>query len=772
MAQEKARTLARIVVAFVSYLALAILLTYPLVLSLRSALPVDAVDSAFSAWVLFWDARTFPLSAAWWNAPAFSPVPGTMAFSDGMLGVAILTSPMQWLGASPILSYNLAFLLSFPLSAVGAYLLSLHLTGREDAAFFAGLAFGFAPFRMSQLSHIQMLSTYGAPLALLGLHLYLKTRRSAWLWLFGSAWLLQALSNGYFVLFFSVLILLWIAFFGSALGISGVLRVFGAWVLASLPLLPLLLKYRAIHSFYGFSRTLEEVEAFSARIESLVHGSPFLRHWPWTSLEPSGQEAWLFPGLVTPCLVLVGLASSLKVPPLRGRGTAILALLAVSFAVVALGATLWGPWHLVLGPLSVSVTTIEKPVSWALLFLFAALLTHPRLVDAHRRRSAFAFYVLGAGLMWVMTLGPHARIRDFRILDKAPYFWLMKLPGFSQLRVPSRFAMLGTLCLAVAASLVLGTLLKRLRRGRPVWLCLACFLALWDGWIKPLPLAFAPTPSLSPRPPGGAVLELPLGGPSDAAAVFRGVFHGLPVVNGYSSYYPPHYFPLRLGLQREEDEILEELRRDNPLYVVVDPERDPRASRYLERQKGVVKVPENGPFEIYLLPPTPRPPAPGAGPLLSVRAIWANVNPADAQKMIDGDPSSRWTTGAPQRGTENIVVDLGEPRNLGSLTMAVRFPTDYPRELVIETSLLGEEWQEAWHGATAGKTLRGCLEDPRNPVLFFDLAGERARFLRLRETASDPVYYWSVAELGVREFASALQGRAATPRRPFGASSR
>ena len=90
--------------------------------------------------------------------------------------------PLHWLGAGPQAAYNVVFLLMFPLSAIGAYLLTLELTKRHDAAFIAGLLFGFAPYRIAHLPQIQSLASFPAPFALLGLHRYLARAPAAkWL---------------------------------------------------------------------------------------------------------------------------------------------------------------------------------------------------------------------------------------------------------------------------------------------------------------------------------------------------------------------------------------------------------------------------------------------------------------------------------------------------------------------------------------------------------------------------------------------------------------
>ena len=112
-----------------------------------------------------------------------------------------LISAASWLGAGPQAAYNVVFLLTFPLSAIGAYLLAHELTGRRDAAFIAGLLFGFAPYRIAHLPQIQSLASFPMPFSLLGLHRYLRDPRPRWLALFAGGWFLQGICNGYYLLF-------------------------------------------------------------------------------------------------------------------------------------------------------------------------------------------------------------------------------------------------------------------------------------------------------------------------------------------------------------------------------------------------------------------------------------------------------------------------------------------------------------------------------------------------------------------------------------------
>src|SRR5436190_6822188 len=211
-----------------------------------------------------------PFSSAWWNAPAFYPAPGVLSFSENLLGLSVIATPLQWLGAGPQAAYNVVFFLTFPLSALGAYLLVYELTKRRDAAFIAGLLFGFAPYRIAHLPQIQSLASFPMPFALLGLHRYLRLSIDAqgvpsevggrdpklkWLALFAAGWFLQGYCNGYYLLFFSVFVGLWVLWFASPWRRPRqFLAISVAWLVAAIPVLPMLLRYRAIHASFGFAR--------------------------------------------------------------------------------------------------------------------------------------------------------------------------------------------------------------------------------------------------------------------------------------------------------------------------------------------------------------------------------------------------------------------------------------------------------------------------------------------------------------------------------------
>src|SRR4029079_13154575 len=90
---------------------------------------------------------------------------------------SLIATPAYWLTHNPVAAYNVAYFLTYPLSALAVYLPVQWLTKRADAAFLAGFAFGFTPYRTTEIAHIQSLSAYWLPMALVGLHRFLQDRR-------------------------------------------------------------------------------------------------------------------------------------------------------------------------------------------------------------------------------------------------------------------------------------------------------------------------------------------------------------------------------------------------------------------------------------------------------------------------------------------------------------------------------------------------------------------------------------------------------------------
>jgi hypothetical protein len=739
------------IVAVSLYVGLTLLYAWPLLPSVRSVLPSDTGDPGLVTWFLWWNAHAVPLTAHWWDAPMFFPLRGAFALSETLLSVTPVTTPLQWAGASPVLAYNVAFLLSFPAAALAAHALARHLTGRHDAAIIAGLAFGFSPYRASQMPHLQMLWSCWMPLGLLALHRFIIKRRRRDLGLLAGCWLLNGLTTGYFLIYFSVLVGLWLVWFGrrwrdwAAIGVT-----IG---LASLPLVPLLVGYRQHQRALGLSRGVGEIEAFSADLRAIWVASSHAwlpSHWTLDS-RPEGE---LYPGATILVLAAIGVVRAWRAQPVtrRSRLRRGLASAGGLAAGVATAAWISGGWRVSLAGLDLSVTRPFKIVTVAVWLLGAALLCDRRLGDGWRRRSAFLFYVGAALTMLLLALGPTGRVFGERFMYKAPYAWLMALPGGDALRVPARFGMLVVLCLGQAAALAFSRFTRR--DASPFVLAAVALAVALDGWVPTLPTAPVPASAdLAGLDREAAVIELPIGDVyGDTAALLRGTQHGHPVVNGYSGYGPPHYAPVVQGLKDTDASVLAALQQFGPLIVCVDRARDAdgRALAFMRLVPDATRVGETPMGMVFTL--AARHPASGAADErpLPIASVAANVNPLAASAMVDGQLATRWWTSRAQVGGDQVVITLGQSATVSRVELDLgRFRDDYPRRLQVRVGP-GASPAVVWESGAAGPAMLGALGDLlRMPVVIDLSVPTQGRQITLTLVAADQTAPWSIAELRV-----------------------
>jgi F5/8 type C domain len=747
-------------VVFLIYLGLTIVLTYPLIFNMGSVLPNDAGDPALNTWILWWNSQTVPFSQAWWNAPAFYPAPGVLTFSENLLGLSLISTPLSWMGFGPQAAYNVVFLLTFPLSAIGAYLLIHELTGRRDASFIGGLLFAFAPYRIAHLPQLQSLASFPMPFALLGLHRYLRDPHPKWLAVFAGGWLLQGLCNGYYLLFFTVFVAIWILWFASPWSrLRPFIAISVAWLAAAVPMLPLLLHYRDVHAAFGFTRDFGTIRGYGADVAGLLFASHHLALWGSLDVFRRG-EGELFPGLTIVLLVLAGvLFVRDPKPPVVGNwamARRVLGILALMTGLVSLSAVVMGPWRFEpFGIRVLSVTNPIKPLTVSLALALILGLTSPGFRRTFAARSVLGFYALAAFVTWLLSLGPAPTLMGNEVMYRGPYTLLMFLPGFNALRVPARFWMMTTLCLAVVGGIIFGRLTSRYGRNRAILAVIVTVAIMADTWMAVMPLAETPQVFTALGCAGsasGPIVELPLGHPyPDVAAMYRQMSHHRPVVNGYSGYFPPHYSALRFGLTLRDPDVLTQLAAHDINDIIVNRADDPegRWDDYVKSHPHARHLCTEGKQSLYRVTLPEAATQSAAAKPVSIALIRPTINTDGVTAMIDQDRLTRWESG-PQTERASIDIDLGAMRSVAGIDLMLGpFVEDFPRGLVIEASEDARTWRQLWSGGSGGLAFVGAFESPRDVPLKYRFATTQARFLRLRLTARDDTFYWSIAELRV-----------------------
>src|ERR1700689_1221855 len=147
-------------------LLLAVLTSWPLVLHMSTHIAPDLGDPVRTAWQIAWVGHAMLHDPSHlFDSNAFYPHPLSLAFSDSLLGYG----PTAFFGSGTVAAlvrYNLLFLWAWSLCFVGAYLLARELgLGRLGGAA-AGVAFAYAPYRVTEAGHLHVISSGGLPLAL------------------------------------------------------------------------------------------------------------------------------------------------------------------------------------------------------------------------------------------------------------------------------------------------------------------------------------------------------------------------------------------------------------------------------------------------------------------------------------------------------------------------------------------------------------------------------------------------------------------------------
>lgn len=559
----RSRTVAREVLVFLAFGALTVVMTWPWAVRLRDAV-ADTGDPYLNSWILWWDFhQTFHDPLHLFDGNIFFPHPYSLAFSEHNYGIALLFFPLFALGARPLMVQGLATLLGFAFSGYGAFRLTRTLTGSTAAAWLAGCAFGFSPYRFHQLPHLNYLFAGWIPILVEALVLFVRERsakRAAWL---GVAFFM----NGLTCIHWFVLTLVPLALTAVALVLSErAERDRDLWRRAALALglggaglLPFLVPYARAAKLYGFVRDEIETTVYSAVPRHWLTAEPRLRVWGGFGIVPPSAELCLFPGLL---VLLLSLFALLRVPDapfgaeLAKRPGPPRRLLVLLDAVAILAGTVallaWGGQPFVLRLFDHQLLKASTPTR-ALALMSVALVTrclcrypafvtwarYSNLVESlrHRRRPD----VIAVGVIWTVTgfLGS----LGLRFPFHAALFELV--PLFRSIRVPARWAMVGHLGLAVLAGAGVLYVAERVKIRPAVASLVASAILLFEVHAVPLDLATGEadpdelTNYVATAPMRGGLVGLPLPQESNYHYILRAADHGKPLVDAVSGFVPP-----------------------------------------------------------------------------------------------------------------------------------------------------------------------------------------------------------------------------------------
>ena len=568
------------------YVALTLLLAYPLSLHPGSLATPGDPDTDLFMWTLAWDTHalvTRPLSI--FDANIFHPFPHTLAYSENLIGSAFFAAPVLWLTGNPVLALNFVELLSVVLCGLGAYVLARRVGVGTAGAVLSGLVFAFAPSRFFRIGQLHLTTVQWVPFCLASLHAYLDGGRKRDLRLGLAFFTLQALTSGHGAVFLTLAVLALLVYraaAGQPLAVKTRVRDLGATGAALILLVTLVfLPYRTVQVDMGLRRGLVDwAPSPQSFLASPTHVHRFL-----LSLAPDAHileraTGLLFPGYLP--ILLAAVALLWRGPKVASDTTSrqatfwtwlALLLEIAALACLAAGAiaTMTGPVRLKLG--STVVLSVRSALrAWTLGALCVGLRiailrrapfaprrrtrrAYGRLRGwiAARRHDAVTFYGLLTLLALWMTAPAPVGLWPF-------VHWL---PGLNFIRVPARFMILATLGLAMLAGFGLDRLSARLTPTRRrllaatagALLVAECFAA--PLYSRPYRVEIPAVDRwLDRQPKPFVVAELPVWDYARLHSTYmlHSMAHWQKTVHGYSGFLPPFHADLYSQMRDFPDE--------------------------------------------------------------------------------------------------------------------------------------------------------------------------------------------------------------------------
>jgi hypothetical protein len=495
------------------YVLLTVAMTYPLALHPASTTFPGSSDRNLYIWTLAWDAHALlhqPLSI--FDANIFHPYRWTLAYSENLIGAALLVAPVQWAMQNPVLTMNLAALVSVPLCALGAFVLARTLGLGVPSAWISGLVYGFAPPRFLRIDQAHLTAVEWIPFSLAFAHAYGRSGRAYDLRLALAFLSLQAITSGHGVVFLLFTLALWAVYAvatGSRIRVVKAVRDAGiAGALLLMPMLLVFIPYRRVQLDVGLRRDLGDwTGSWASFLSSPTHVDAWILGHLGSlgAFVDANTQAYLFPGYLS---VLLAAAAFLRAPQRALEGS--------------------------------------RPL-------------------AGRSGDLRAFYLVVVIACALLAIGP----------PYGPWRFLYWLPGLSFIRVPSRFMILAMLGVGVLSAYgferLAATTSRRIRSiaaaGVTLALCLEFSVVPFELVPDPVEIPAADR-WLDTRPKPFVVAEMPFMDPT--IPMLHSMAHWQKIVHGYSGWNPPATQELAARLATfPDDASLAALRAAGVMFIVV-----------------------------------------------------------------------------------------------------------------------------------------------------------------------------------------------------------
>ncbi|MEE3328325.1 MAG: hypothetical protein VX252_13385 [Myxococcota bacterium] len=134
----------------------------------RSVGFLEAIDTRLNTWILAWtqNALLSP-GPGFFDGSMLYPAPGALAGSEHLIGPALLTLPVRLFSGNAVLNYSAAILLSSLILGFSTAALARWASGSRLLGFLAAAITLSLPWRLAEISHLQLLSVGFIPLIVL-----------------------------------------------------------------------------------------------------------------------------------------------------------------------------------------------------------------------------------------------------------------------------------------------------------------------------------------------------------------------------------------------------------------------------------------------------------------------------------------------------------------------------------------------------------------------------------------------------------------------------
>ncbi len=516
---------------FCAFLLVAIAATWPLAARLDTAVS-DLGDPLLNAWIIDWDCYSLthaPLHI--FDAPVFYPSKLPLAYSENLIGIAIVVLPFHLAGLPPLAVYNIAMLLGIAISAYAGYFLARVVTKKTVASAIAGLLYGFVPYKLGHLAHVQIIWSATPALLLAALILYRRTPSKKHAALVAIAFALSAIINIYLFLFGAVALALTLVLIAIAEKRDRRfwLTILAALAIACLAVLPVLMPYAIVAKTYDMRRGDGETLGASAMpldwlvpsSNSAIYGNVVPDAWHHSERE-------LFPGLLLIALTVAAFARKRRDPEAANE------LRRYHFR--------WLDTLIILLILATAVGLVLHSSTIPIALLVIAIVARLPLRE-WMARSRFPIELWIAAL-WIIigvvaSFGLHAFFHSILFHD---------VPGFRATRAPARWALIASAGLAAASAVALA----RMRTRTLIVLALLATVDVWPRIRWELAVSDpAPFDRWLVATHAGPLIELPLRNDLEYRYLLGAASHHVPLFNGISGFEPPLHRRLRTELLGE-----------------------------------------------------------------------------------------------------------------------------------------------------------------------------------------------------------------------------